>query len=113
MRGGLQVVSSGLEEDSCPFVDYDECLTPAERLLPRRHQPKPGEPQVQSPLCGPSPPHPPSQGSPLSPAFIPPQCPPCYAATLASSLQGHGWLFPLVLHLSPVPDSKIDLSGFW
>ena len=44
----VQVVSSGLEEETCPVVDYEECLTPAERLLPPRRQPKPGEPQVQS-----------------------------------------------------------------
>ena len=44
----MQVLSTGLEEERCAVVDYDECLTPAERLLPRRHpQPKPGEPQVQ------------------------------------------------------------------
>lgn len=46
----VQVVSVGLEEETCPVVDYDECLTPAERLLPPRRQPKPGEPQVQNPL---------------------------------------------------------------
>lgn len=43
----VQVVSVGLEEEMCPVVDYDECLTPAERLLPLLRQPKPGEPQVQ------------------------------------------------------------------
>lgn len=47
----VQVLTCGLEEEPCPVVDYDECLTPAERLLPTRRQPKPGEPQVQSLLC--------------------------------------------------------------
>lgn len=87
---GVQVVSSGLEEESCPFVDYDECLTPAELLLPRSRQPKPGEPQVQSPLRGthsvPPPPH------QVLPCFPPSYL--CYSAllmcsTLAYSFHGH------------------------
>ena len=73
---GVQVVSSGLEEESCPFVDYDECLTPAELLLPRSRQPKPGEPQVQSPLRGTHSVPPPSPRSYLFPTIVPLlQCP--------------------------------------
>ena len=44
----VQVIESGLGEETTSVVDYDECLTPAQRLLPRlQPQPKPGEPQVQ------------------------------------------------------------------
>lgn len=44
----VQVIESGLGEETPSVVDYDECLTPAQRLLPRlQPQPKPGEPQVQ------------------------------------------------------------------
>ncbi|KAL0026679.1 hypothetical protein WJX79_003431 [Trebouxia sp. C0005] len=42
----LQVIASGLKEEGGSVGDCDECLTPAERLLPRRQpQPKPGEAQ--------------------------------------------------------------------
>ena len=45
----MQVITSGLKEEGSSVGDCDECLTPAERLLPRRQlQPKPGEPQVQA-----------------------------------------------------------------
>ncbi|KAA6424916.1 MAG: hypothetical protein FRX49_05090 [Trebouxia sp. A1-2] len=40
------VIASGLKEEGGSVGDCDECLTPAERLLPRRQpQPKPGEAQ--------------------------------------------------------------------
>ena len=68
---GVQVVSSGLEEETCPVVDYEECLTPAERLLPPRRQPKPGEPQVQSLLCATPLPRPFAPHSPASLASAP------------------------------------------
>ena len=43
----MQVIASGLKEEGGSVGDCDECLTPAERLLPRRQpQPKPGEAQV-------------------------------------------------------------------
>ena len=45
----MQVISSGLKEETVSVGDCDECLTPAEQLLPRgQPQPKPGEPQVQA-----------------------------------------------------------------
>ncbi len=45
----VQVITSGLKEETTSAGDCGECLTPAERLLPRRQpQPKPGEPQVQA-----------------------------------------------------------------
>ena len=45
----MQVITSGLKEETVSVGECDECLTPAEQLLPRRQpQPKPGEPQVQA-----------------------------------------------------------------
>ncbi|KAL0051203.1 hypothetical protein WJX82_003707 [Trebouxia sp. C0006] len=42
----LQVITSGLKEETTSAGDCDECITPAKQLLPRRQpQPKPGEPQ--------------------------------------------------------------------
>ncbi len=45
----MQVITSGLKEETTSAGDCDECITPAKQLLPRRQpQPKPGEPQVQA-----------------------------------------------------------------
>ncbi|KAL0033456.1 hypothetical protein WJX77_010350 [Trebouxia sp. C0004] len=42
----LQVIASGVKEEGTSVGDCDECLTPAQQLLPApQPQPKPGEPQ--------------------------------------------------------------------